>query len=101
MRDVTKKWIAYTNARKQALEEAKRREADATSVSIYAVHKHDSVKLPVLTPRQAERVGNIAYAVPLTRLRALAQALGSINMSYREVGMKSFDYTYDELVGGE
>ena len=46
-------------------------------------------------------VGNIAYAVPLTRLRELGKALGSINMSYREVGIKSFDYTYDELVGGE
>jgi hypothetical protein len=101
MRDVTKKWIAYTNARKQALEEAKRREAEATSVSIYAVNKQTPVKLPVLTPRQTVRVANIAYAVPLTRLRKLAQALGSINMSYREVGLKSFDYTYHEHVGGE
>ena len=101
MREVTRKWIDYTNTRKQALEEAKEREAKAAPVSIYAVNKHVSVKLPVLTPRQAERVGNIAYAVPLSRLRKLGKALGSINMSYREVGIKSFDYTYEELVGGE
>lgn len=101
MREVTRKWIDYTNARKQALDEAKEREAKALSVSIYAVNKHTSVRLPVLTPRQTERMGNIAYAVPLARLRELGKALGSINMSYREVGVKSFDYTYDELVGGE
>src|ERR1035438_875368 len=101
MREVTRKWIDYTNARKQALDEAKEREAKAAPVSIYAVNRHVSVKLPAFTPRQAEGVGNIAYAVPLTRLRELGKALGSINMSYREVGIKSFDYTYDELVGGE
>lgn len=101
MRDVTRKWIDYTNARKQALEEAKEREAKATPVSIYAVNKQSPVKLPVLTPKQVEKVGNIAYAVPLSRLRKLGKALGSINMPYREVGKRSFDYTYDELVGGE
>jgi hypothetical protein len=101
MRDVTRRWIDYTNARKQALDEAKRREAEATPVSIYAVTKQNAVKLPALIPRQTERMANIAYAVPLARLRKLAQALGSINMTYREVGTKSFDYTYDELVGGE
>ena len=101
MREVTRKWIDYTNARKQALEEAKEREAKATPVSIYGVNKHSPVKLPVLTPKQVEKMGNIAYAVPLTRLRKLGKALGSINMPYREVGKKSFDYTFDELVGGE
>jgi hypothetical protein len=101
MREVTRKWIDYTNARKQSLEDAKQREAKAAPVSIYAVNKQTPVKLPVLTPKQTEKVGNIAYAVPLSRLRELGKALGSINMPYREVGIKSFDYTYDELVGGE
>jgi hypothetical protein len=101
MRDVTRKWIDYTNARKQALEEAKEREAKAAPVSIYAVNKKTAVRLPVLTPKPPEKVANIGYAVPLVRLRKLGKALGSINMPYREVGIKSFDYTYDELVGGE
>jgi hypothetical protein len=101
MREVTRKWIDYTNARKQDLDEAKEREARAAPVSIYAVNKHTPVKLPVLTAKQTEKVGNIAYAVPLSRLRKLGRALGSINMPYREVGTRSFDYTYDELVGGE
>jgi hypothetical protein len=34
-------------------------------------------------------------------MRKLAKALGSINLSYKEVGLKSFDYTYDDLVGDE
>jgi hypothetical protein len=101
MREVTRQWIDYTNARKQALEEAKQREAGAASISIYAVNRKTPVKLPLLTPRQTERVGNIAYAVPISRLRTLGKALGSINMPYREIGTKSFDYTYENLVGGE
>ncbi len=101
MREVTRQWIDYTNARKQALDEAKQREANAASISIYAVNRKTPVKLPALTPRQTERVGNIAYAVPLSRLRKLGKALGSINMPYREVGTKSFDYTYENLVGGD
>jgi hypothetical protein len=101
MRDVTRKWIDYTNARKQALEEAKRREAQATSVSIYSVNKLASVRLPILTPSPAVQMANVLYVVELARLRKLGRALGNINMSYKDVGIQSFNYTYDELVGGE
>ena len=99
MRDVTRKWIDYTNARKQALEEAKRREAQASAVSLYAVNKQTSVRLPMLAPRPTVQMANVLYAVELARLRKLGKALGSINMSYKDVGIKSFNYTYDELVG--
>jgi hypothetical protein len=34
-------------------------------------------------------------------MKKLAKALGSINLTYREVGVKSFDYTYSDLVGDE
>lgn len=37
MRSVTKQWIAYTNARKQAITEAKEKEAQASPVPIHAV----------------------------------------------------------------
>jgi hypothetical protein len=101
MREVTKSWIGYTNSRKQALEDAKIKEAAATAVSIYAVPRQAIVKLPVLMARQAEPVANINYSVPVTKLRRLAKELGSIRMPYREVGLKSFDYAYDEMVGEE
>lgn len=101
MREVTRKWIDYTNARKQALDDAKRIEAVAQPVSIYAVAKQESVKLPVLVAKPTERMATVSYSVPLKRLKTLAQELGSITMSQRDVGIKSFEYTYDDLVGKE
>jgi len=101
MREVTKKWIAYTNTRKQALEEAKQKETEAAPVSIYQVDKLEAVRLPALTARVAPTPANVQYAVPVGRMKKLAKAFGSINLSYREVGMKSFDYAYTDLVGDE
>lgn len=99
MRDVTRKWIDYTNARKQALDEAKAKERQASLISIYQLKKVDVVKLPALTARAGPAPANVHYSVPLPRMRNLAKALGSINLAYRDVGLKSFDYTYNELVG--
>lgn len=101
MREVSKEWIAYTNARKQALEEAKNKEAAAGPISIYRVAPADSVVLPRLIARPAERVGTVNYSVPVTKLKQLAAEFGSINMSNREVGLKSFQYAYDDMVGDE
>lgn len=101
MRDVTRKWIDYTNARKLALDEAKSKEREAALVSIYRLQKVDAVKLPALTARHGPAPANVHYAVPVTRMKKLATALGSINLAYRDVGLKSFDYTYNDLVGDE
>jgi hypothetical protein len=102
MRDVSKSWIAYTNARKQAVEEAKKKEALATPVSIYSLPMQATVALPRLTTtKQVERTANVHYSVPLAKMRKLAQAMGSINMNYREVGLRSFDYAFDDMVGEE
>lgn len=102
MRDVTRKWIDYTNQRKQALDDAKKKEAEASPVPIYNVPKQAAVKLPSYVPKPpAERTANINYAVPEARLKKLATKLGSIRMPYREVGLKSFEYTYSDLVGDE
>lgn len=101
MREVSKQWIAYTNQRKQAREEAKLKEAQAVPVSIYEVSKQVSVRLPALVARPAERVANINYSVPLVKMKQMAKALGSVNMPFREVGIRTFDYTYDDLVGDD
>jgi len=101
MRELTRKWIDYTNARKQALEEAKQKERSAQSVSIYSVARETSVRLPALIARLADPVANVQYSVPLAKMRKLAKKFGSANLSYREVGLKSFDYAYREKVGEE
>jgi hypothetical protein len=103
MREVTKKWIAYTNQRKQSLEEAKAREAAAAPIRIYEVAKRATVSLPRLTSiaPATPSPANVAYTVPVARLKKLAKEFGSINMSYREVGIKSFEYSFKDLVGEE
>lgn len=102
MRDVAKQWIAYTNARKQALEEAKSKEAAAIPVPLFDIAYRPAVALPRLVARStAEPTANVHYSVPVSRLKKLAQEFGSITMSYREVGLKSFDYAYEDLIGDE
>lgn len=101
MREVTRQWIDYTNLRKQALVEAKEKEAQAVPVTIYEIQKQVSVTLPVLIAKPVERPANVHYSVPVAKMRMLAKALGSINMPYREVGLKSFEYTYGDVVGDE
>lgn len=101
MRDISKEWIAYTNSRKQDLEEAKEKETVSTIIPIYEVEKRPSITLPSLSPVQAERRANVNYSVPVSRMKNLAKELGSINMPYRDVGLESFDYTYKDLVGEE
>lgn len=101
MRELTKQWTSYTNMRKQALEKAKAKEQVAKPVAIRDVASRPEVALPRLTRVPRTRVANVNYSVPVSKMKKLAEALGRVTMPYREVGMKSFDYTYDDLVGGE
>lgn len=101
MRELSKKWTAYTNARKQALDEAKAAESKSKAVSIFDLPVRSQVALPRLTVVKKEPVANISYSVPLPRFRRLAAAVGDVTMNYRELGQWSFDYTYREHVGDE
>jgi hypothetical protein len=101
MREVSKRWIAYTNQRKQALDEAKRLESVAVSVPLASIARQTTVTLPALVARQLEKAANVNYSVPVSRMKKLAKELGDINMGYREVGLKTFEYTYSDLVGDD
>ena len=101
MRHVTRQWIDYTNVRKQARDEAKRKEVSAAAVPIHAVEERELIALPKLVPVRTERRANVNYSVPLSKMKKLAESFGSILMPYREVGRRSFDYAYDEWVGDD
>lgn len=101
MRAAAQQWIKYTNARKQALEEAKVAEAKAQPASIYSLKNQSVLKVPTLTAVPKERVANIHYSVPLARARTLGEALGNRMMHYRDIGKQSFEYTYKRLVGSK
>ena len=101
MRDVSKQWIAYTNARKHNLEEAKRKEDKAAVISIQNVKSQPTVQLPIINKIRTERPANVNYSVPVSKMKRLAKEFGSIQMPYREVGLKSFEYAYEDLVEDE
>lgn len=101
MREVSKSWISYTNIRKQNLEEARKTEADARPTPIHSVPIRQKVALPSLTPKPKIPVANIAYSMPRSRVTELANSMGDINLSYKEVGIKSFEHAYSDFVGDD
>lgn len=101
MRDIAKSWIAYTNVRKQSLDDAKEKESKTRSVKIQNVVNNQVVALPALGVASTEKMANVSYSVPLVKLRKLATEVGGLTLSYRDVGLKSFEYAYDDLVGDE
>jgi len=90
-------WLDYTNARKAALEKAKELESRAVAIEASSVALSPEVVLPKISASRA-KVANVNYSVPLSKMKALADGLGNVNLSYRDVGLISFDYTYDAHV---
>lgn len=92
-------WVDYTNLRKQSLIDAKLLEVSAPAVAIEEVPL-SSMRLPLLK-RTAERRANISYSRSPAAVRRLGEALGDANMTYRDVGIQSFEYCYQHLVDGD
>ena len=101
MRETTKEWISYTNTRKQIRKEAIQQEEVAKAVPIFEVVVKQEVELPKIAPKPKVPEANVLYTVPRPRLRSLASAFGNINMAYKDVGRRSFEYAYDDLVSEE
>jgi len=98
MHKPTRAWIDYTNARKQNPEAVRQIEETVRKVDAFSVTKRQEIRLPkVEKPRSRERMANVNYSVPLVKLRALGDGFGDSAMTYREVGLKSFEYAYDDL----
>jgi hypothetical protein len=101
MRDLTKAWIEYTNRRKHVLESAKSIEQIAKPISIYSLPQRTVVVLPKFETTPIQKRGNISYSMPVEKLDELRDALGNVNMTNREVGIRSFEFTYKNMVGDE
>ena len=99
MRDISKEWIAYTNTRKQEPDKAIEEETSLNAVAIHDVVKQPSLTFPRFSRVKTERRANVHYSVSVSRMTRLATELGGINMAYKDVGLKSFNYTYEDLVG--
>ena len=101
MHKVSRQWISYTNRRKSDLERAKVKERSTTAVPIHSLPLRKTVALPAIVGPPRERPANVHYSVPRPRMKKLAREFGRISMPYREVGIKSFEYAYKDLVGDE
>jgi hypothetical protein len=97
MYEPARAWIDYTNARKADLDSAKAREQVATVVKLADVTERASVQLPALPTRTRAQVGNVHYQMPVKRLKALAKGFGDDSLGYREVGIRSFEYAYEDF----
>lgn len=95
----TREWISYTNARKADLEAAKQVEEAVAGTPVISVPKREGMSLPKPSkPAKAKQVANVAYSVDAAKLRALAVALGDATMTYRDVGLRTFEMVYDDHV---
>ena len=96
MQRPTRDWINYTNQRKISREVAREKESSTTSIPIQSVQKRKRLKLPkhITGPKDA----NILFVMPEPRVKALAKAFDDPTMPYKEVGIRSFEYAYEQLV---
>ena len=98
MKAATHPWLEYTNQRKADLDEAKRKEVEADSVSLFTVEENPTFGVPVTPDRPRIQMANILYQKPRSEVRKAAEALGNAAMSYKTVGEKTFDYFIENEV---
>lgn len=90
-------WVSYTNDRKSRIEEARTLERAALATPISTVAESPTASLPKLV-KPTEPVANINFQRPKKEVRALAAAFGNRLMTYRDVGIKAFEFSYDAKV---
>ncbi|MCS3633696.1 hypothetical protein GGP57_000987 [Salinibacter ruber] len=92
MKNITRPWIEYTSDRKKNYEEAEQKESATTSVSVENVEKNKEIKTPKFED-STKSMANINYKKPKEKVKEVSRILsGSDNMSYRDVGKKTFEY---------
>jgi hypothetical protein len=99
MKTATRSYIGYTNSRKIDLEAAKTLEQTAAPRPIFEPRLNDTLRLPKASSKPRVETANVNYSVEKQRIRAAAEALGDPDMTYRAVGVKTFEYFMDNEVG--
>jgi|SRR6185437_9474530 len=97
MRDLTKTWTAYTNRRKADIQTAKSIEKSTTAVALSEIPQRRTFSVPP-AKGPTRTLANISYQQPMARVDRVREALGSSQLSNREVGERTFDYYYRRFV---
>ena len=101
MKAATQPWIEYTNQRKANLDQARKRERAASSVSFFDIEENQTFKVPATSDKPHIKMANILYQKPQAEVEKAAKALGNTNMSYKGVGEKTFEYFMENEVEDE
>jgi hypothetical protein len=93
MKDATRPWIKYTGDRRVDIEEAKKREASATTQSLFDVQANPTFNVPrVMATSDRIAVSSIQYRKPTSEISKVKKMLGNARMTNYEVGIRTFDY---------
>lgn len=91
MKDATKPYLEYTNARKDQEERLAQAEQSTQPVLIEQVARRSEMVVPKVDPPRV-RMGNVLYRKPKSELTRAAVALGNRNMTYKDIGIRTFEY---------
>ncbi|MCH8039502.1 MAG: ATP-binding protein [Nitrospinae bacterium] len=95
MKDVTQRYIEYTNRRKPEIGQAKKLEMAARDRPITQVKGDLALRLPRIPGKPMLR---ICYDKPVKEIEGVAKALRMKRVSAKEVGIRTFDYFRDREV---
>jgi hypothetical protein len=98
MRQATAEFIAYTNARKGDLENARKAEQETKLVPIHAVRDSSRFVTPAIRARPTQRHATIVYQRPMAELQKVKESLGDKYMSNKEAGLRTYRYYLDNEV---
>lgn len=92
MKSVTLPFIKYTNKRKADIPAAKIAEAPVNHLEVYELSKPQALKLPTIADVSRPVMSTISYQRERAEIEAVKVHLGSIGMTMREVGIRTFEY---------
>jgi hypothetical protein len=98
MKEVTRQWVRYTNERRQDLGRARKLEEAAVARPISDIRIRENLVLPSIPKTPRVRMANIHYQRPKEEVLRAARALGNGALSYRDVGIRTFEYFMENEV---
>lgn len=98
MKEFTREFIDYTNRRKADIERAKEIERRTTAKLLSELPTRMEISMPQITPRPRVRMATIQYQKPEAQVKRAAEVLGDRFMYNKEVGIKTFEYFWENEV---
>ena len=100
MKKATRSFINYSNQRKEDVDLAKAKEKAGELKKVNELEPQGTMRFPEIATKKV-RKANILYVVDLDRAKRAAKALGNTNMTYKSIGLKTFEYFYEAEVGDD